>query len=337
MTSRQRFLDALNFKKSDRMPVVEWAPWWDKTLTRWTGEGMPISTPYNDEETAAYFGLDIMKMLTITGTTAETPAETSHGAGIISGEASYERIRPTLYSDKLIEQQVAEARRIKARHDNGDFVIRLWLDGFFWFPRILFGIENHLYAFYDYPELMHRINQDLTDYNIRAIEAIFPILKPDMVGFGEDMSYNHGPMISYELFEEFIMPYYRQINPVIKKYDVKVMLDSDGDIYKMIPWMREAGIDGVYPLERQAGVDLTRIREEYPKFLLMGGYDKMVMSKDEPAMRAEFERLLPVMRSGGFISSVDHQTPPEVSMENYKIYMKLFHEYAAKAAGCMDD
>jgi len=79
-------------------------------------------------------------------------------------------------------------------------------------------------------------------------------------------------------------------------------------------------------------VDLTRIREEYPGFLLMGGYDKMVMSKDEPAMRAEFERLLPIMRSGGFISSVDHQTPPEVSMENYKIYMKLFHEYAAKAA-----
>ena len=332
MTSRQRFLDTLNFRKPDRMPVVEWAPWWDKTLTRWADEGMPMSSPYNDEKTAAYFGLDIMKMITITGTASETPKEKLHGAGIITDEASYERIRATLYSDKLIEQQVEEAQRLKARHDVGEFVIRLWLDGFFWFPRILFGIENHLYAFYDCPELMHRINQDLTDYNIRAIEAIFPILNPDMVGFGEDMSYNHGPMISYELFKEFIMPYYQQINPVIKKYGVKVLLDSDGDICKMIPWMLEAGIDGVYPLERQAGVDLTRIREEYPGFLLMGGYDKMVMSKDEPAMRAEFERLLPIMRSGGFISSVDHQTPPEVSMENYKIYMKLFHEYAAKAA-----
>ena len=27
----------------------------------------------------------------------------------------------------------------------------------------------------------------------------------------EDMSYNHGPMISQAIFEEFIAPYYRRI------------------------------------------------------------------------------------------------------------------------------
>ena len=32
-------------------------------------------------------------------------------------------------------------------------------------------------------------------------------------------------------------------------------------------------------------------------------------------MREEFERLLPVMRQGGFLPSVDHQTPPGVSLE----------------------
>jgi hypothetical protein len=35
--------------------------------------------------------------------------------------------------------------------------------------------------------------------------------------------------------------------------------------------------------------------------------------------------------TGGFIPSVDHQTPPGVSMENYKIYIKLFREYCEKA------
>ena len=38
----------------------------------------------------------------------------------------------------------------------------------------------------------------------------------------------------------------------------------------------------------------------------------------------------PVMQSGGYIPSVDHQTPPEVSLENYKIYVKLFKEYVEK-------
>ncbi|MCY2924669.1 MAG: hypothetical protein NT031_04400 [Planctomycetota bacterium] len=56
------------------------------------------------------------------------------------------------------------------------------------------------------------------------------------------------------------------------------------------------------------------------------------MPKGEAAMRGEFERLLPVMRSGGFVPSVDHQTPPGVSLENYRIYIRLFQEYCRKAA-----
>jgi uroporphyrinogen-III decarboxylase len=63
---------------------------------------------------------------------------------------------------------------------------------------------------------------------------------------------------------------------------------------------------------------------------MIGHYDKMVMPHGEAAMRAEFERLLPAMRSGGFIPSVDHQTPPGVSLDQYRIYLRLLEEYAAK-------
>ena len=63
----------------------------------------------------------------------------------------------------------------------------------------------------------------------------------------------------------------------------------------------------------------------------MGAYDKMVMNRGEAAIRAEFERILPVMRSGRYIPSVDHQTPPGVSLEDYRIYIRLFREYAEKA------
>jgi len=46
-------------------------------------------------------------------------------------------------------------------------------------------------------------------------------------------------------------------------------------------------------------------------------------------MRAEFERLLPLMRSGGFIPSVDHQTPPHVTLDEYRLYRRLLNEYTA--------
>lgn len=329
MTPRDRFVKTLNFDGSvDQLPMVEWAAWWNLTLERWKTEGLPADIGW--EASLDYFGLD--KLICIGmggGPSAACPESISR---TVTDEAAYDALRPYLYAESTIEAAVESARKLRDRHDRGEIIIRLWLDGYFWFPRGLMGIERHLYAFYDQAPLMHRINNDLADFNVRAVEALFPILRPDMVGFAEDMSYNHGPMLSYDLFREFLMPYYQRVIPHIRRYGVKVLIDSDGDITSMIPWLTEAGIEGVYPLERQAGVDVAEIRRLHPKFLMMGGYDKMVMSRGEAAMRAEFERLLPVMKSGGFIPSVDHQTPPGVSLDSFRIYMKLFREYVGKAA-----
>lgn len=310
--------------------MIEWAPWWDKTIARWKTEGVPNHLDY--EGTLDFFGLDKMLLILARGS-AGCPKPPFRGGPVIYDEKSYDELRPILFSEGKIRTLIKDAEKLKEKHDRGEVIVRLWLDGFFWFPRVLFGIENHMYAFYDHPGLMHRMNSDLADFNIRVVKGLFPVLLPDMVGIAEDMSYNHGPMLSHGLFKEFLLPYYKKLIPVIKEYGVKVLTDSDGDITSMIPWMMEAGIQGVYPLERQAGVDIAEIRRMYPDFLMMGGYDKMVMPLGEEAMELEFERLLPVMGSGGYIPSVDHQTPPGVSLENYKIYLKLFREYCKKAVG----
>jgi hypothetical protein len=81
-------------------------------------------------------------------------------------------------------------------------------------------------------------------------------------------------------------------------------VDSDGNIHETIAWLEAAGIQGLMPMEQRAGNDLARIRREHPRWLMVGGYDKTLMHRGEPAMRAEFERLGPVMRQGGFIPSV---------------------------------
>jgi len=45
----------------------------------------------------------------------------------------------------------------------------------------------------------------------------------------------------------------------------------------------------------------------------------------------EFERLLPIARQGGLVIGCDHQTPPGVSLADYRLYLRLFREYAQRA------
>lgn len=333
---RARFVQILNFEMpDDRLPVMEWAAWWDRTIDRWRDEGLPETADFRSagglSTSLQYFDLDELHCISAGPIGRGAPAPCRHGAGILKNEAEYEKCLPYLYTDRSIDSLCQTARQLQTRHEAGDLAIRLWLDGFFWYPRSLFGIEDHFYAFYDQPELMMRINSDLTAFHERTLDALLPILTPDMVGFAEDMSYNHGPMLSHDLFESFVAPFYRRLVPRLKATGMKVFVDSDGQVHELLPWLIDCGIEGIYPLERQSGVDVQAIRVRYPNFLMLGGYNKLVMNQGEEAMRSEFERLLPTMRSGGFIPSVDHQTPPGVSLEQYRLFRRLFDEYARKA------
>ena len=328
MTNRKRFKSIMSFKSADRMPMIEWAGWWDKTIARWKQEGLPEKM--NDAaEIREYLGLDKYLQYWYRGKGPTCPPPAHHGAAIISDVAGYRKLKKHLYPKDPVNAE--GLKKVAALQRRGKAVVWITLEGFFWFPRTLLGIQEHLYAFYDKPDLMHAINRDILKFNLRVLDQFCAACVPDFVTFAEDMSYNHGPMISEKLFNEFIAPYYKKITPVLKKLGTISIVDSDGDVSAMVPWFEEVGVDGFLPLERQAGIDIAELRRKHPRLLMIGGYDKMVMRKGERAMRREFERLLPVMRQGGYIASVDHQTPPEVSLKNYHIYLRLLKEYCEKA------
>ena len=134
-------------------------------------------------------------------------------------------------------------------------------------------------------------------------------------------------MLSKALFDEFLAPYYKPLVAALRERGIRVFVDSDGDVEPLIPWLKGVGVEGILPLERMAGVDVAHIRAQHPKWLMIGAYDKMVMKQGEEAMQTEFKRLVPTMHGGGFIPSVDHQTPPDVSFDNYRIYLKLLARY----------
>ncbi|MHB1485032.1 MAG: uroporphyrinogen decarboxylase family protein [Saccharofermentanales bacterium] len=330
LTNRERYVNVLNFKPVDRMPLMEWAIWWgDRTIKRWEDEGLPKSL--DAHEIYRYFGLDDHHQTGFSLRKTDFPSPKSYGAPLVTDEKDYDELKKYLFPEDAVSSLAAYFKSLGDAQQRGEYPVWMTTEGYFWYPRTLLGIQGHLFAFYDYPELYHRICSDVVDFQIRMTEQLCDIVTPDFMTFAEDMSYNHGPMLSKELFDEFLAPYYKKIVPVLKQRGVKVIIDTDGNVMPMIPWLQSVGIDGVLPLERQSGVDVAHLRKLYPDLLMIGGYDKMVMKNGREAMRAEFERLLPVMKSGGYIASVDHQTPPDVSIENYRIYIELYREYSLKA------
>ncbi len=318
----------MNFEPFDRLPVIEWAEWWDKTVDRWHAEGLP-DTLTDRYAICESFGLDVYKQDWFPVCTPECPQPEAHGAGTVESASDYDRIRPHLYPPRPVDSE--RWTRWAAEQERGDVALWFSLDGFFWFPRRLLGIERHLYAFYDQPDLIHRINSDLAEWILLVVDQVCSICTPDFMTFAEDMSYNHGPMLSKDLFDEFLRPYYKTVVPVLRDRGIITIVDSDGDISQPAYWFEEAGIEGILPLERQAGVDIARLRDDHPRMKFIGHFDKMTMDKGEPAMRAEFERLLPTAARGGFLVGCDHQTPPGVSYDDYKLYIALFKEYAVEA------
>lgn len=328
MNHVERFNAVMNFETVDRLPRIEWAGYWDKTTDRWLSEGLDPQLK-GAECIREHLGLDPYSQFWIGPTGADTPRPTHHGSGILKDEAGYDAMLHTLYLDRALAGE--NFQRVKAANEAGERVVWISFDGFFWYPRKLFGIEGHLFAFYDQPELMHRMNNDLVEFNLRTLDAFCEqVCVPQFMTIAEDMSYNHGPMVSKELFDVFLAPYYQRLVPALRERGIRVLVDSDGDVTPLIPWLKEVGVEGILPLERMAGVDVARIRREHPDWLMIGAYDKMEMKKGPVAQRAEFERLLPTTKTGGFIPSVDHQTPPDVSLENYHSYLALLEEYSKK-------
>ncbi len=330
MTNKERFHATMNADPAiDRCPVIEWASWWDKTIEDWERQGMPRGM--DTQQLYDYWGLDSNTQFWFSHYGPGCPAKAAHGAPLIEDEADYLALRPHLLPDDAVARMMPQIERALPRHQKGETIVWYTLEGFFWFPRELMGIAPHMVSFYDQPELYHRICEDLLAWQLRVVEEFSRYLKADFMTIAEDMSYNHGSMISEPFFDEFIAPYYRRLIPEIKRRGTRVIVDSDGDISRSVPWFERAGVEGILPLERQAGVDIARLQEKHPTFLFIGGFDKMCLLKGREAIDAELNRVLPALRNGRYLPSVDHQTPPGVAMDDYRYYLDGLRDISVQA------
>jgi len=157
----------------------------------------------------------------------------------------------------------------------------------------------------------------------------------DQLFIGEDICYKTGPLISPDMMREFLFPYYQQLltnmkaRQIDKSRHLFFHVDTDGFADCVIPLYRELGMDAMSPFEVAAGCDVIRSGQEYPDLVILGGVDKMVLSRGTKAIDEMVDRIFPAMQErGGFIPTCDHGVPEEVSYQDYLHYRKRCMEFA---------
>ncbi len=197
-------------------------------------------------------------------------------------------------------------------------------EGFYWFARELMGTEGLSYGWYDQPNLLHDIMEHHADFLIEAARPILERTTVDYVVFAEDLAMKTGPLLSPGTYKTFIYPRLKKVCEFYKSHGVRyVVIDTDGNPEAVIPLMLDAGVDALWPLERAADQDPLRLRKTFGKSLrLWGGVDKRVLAQGPAAIDAHLREMRPLIAEGGFIPTVDHTVPPDVSWANFQHYLR---------------
>lgn len=193
--------------------------------------------------------------------------------------------------------------------------------GFFGSLRYLIGEDRLFTLYYDDPKLIKDIAKHLCNLWISMGEELLAKTGIEIVCFWEDMSSKNGPLISPETFREFMLPYYRKLVDFFRSKGVNnFIVDTDGNVEVLIPLFIQAGVNGMFPFEQQAGNNLLEIRKKYPRLVMTGGFDKNTLFKTQDHIDRELEKMEYLISKGGFIPFGDHLIPPNSSWENFKYY-----------------
>jgi hypothetical protein len=198
--------------------------------------------------------------------------------------------------------------------------------GFYSMLRNWMGTEGLSYMFFDDPALVRECLEFLTDWITGWLAQPLRKARFDLYYIHEDLAGKNGPLISPGLFRQFLFPFYRRFVDLLKSCGVKnVIVDTDGNFDALVPLFLDAGVEGFGPIERAANMSPLELRKKYGKaFFMIGGIDKRVLNKGKKAIENEVKSTVPpLIDEGGFIPTVDHSIPPDVSLDSFNYYLNV--------------
>ena len=345
LTSRERFQRMFEHREADRVPIID-IPW-GATIERWQAEGMPKGTSFVD-----FFGLDHVAGISADNSPqypARTIEETEeyrvyttrwgvtqkdwkHAAStpqfldftIVDPDSwakAKERIRPT--RDRVNWEALRQGYPVW-RH-RGDWIqAGLWF-GFDVIHSWMVGTERMLFAMVEDPEWVKDMIGHLLDVHLQLLDMIWDEgYTFDAVRWPDDMGYKHNTFFSLAMYREIVLPFQKRAIDWAHAKGIRAHLHSCGDISTFVPDLVAAGLDALNPLEVKAGMDPIALKREYGGKLVLHGGINAVLWDHPDLIRAEMERVLPVVKeNGGYIFSSDHSVPSSVGLEDFRGIVEL--------------
>lgn len=202
-------------------------------------------------------------------------------------------------------------------------VIKLPSGGLYECAWKLRGQEQFLIDMYENPEIPHYIMEKecnfWCDYVRKAMEVAGD--KIDIVYTFDDIATQASLIMSPEMLEEFVYPYHRRYNEVIKSYGKKILFHSCGSVISQIDQLRQLPIDILNPLQPQAaGMDFQHIKDTWGHNLCFhGGIDiQGVLPNGTPdEVRAAVKNAVNILgKDGGYILCASHNIQNDTPVEN---------------------
>jgi uroporphyrinogen decarboxylase len=349
----------MHYRPRDRSPIWDFG-FWDDTLPVWHTQGLPEYVTRASSD--AYFGMDDGLEFGAAAVGVEAGLSPKFPYGVLEDRGEEELILqedgvqvirtkvlgsiPQPQSHSLTDR-ASWRKHFKPRLDpdhpsrfppDWDARVEEWRNPARTYPLVLpggslygwirnwMGMEQLAYVIYDDPAWFEEMVETVADCIIGTLTKLLATGATfEACGMWEDMAYNAGPLISPRHFRQYMVPHYRRITDLLRRHGVDVIwVDCDGNIEKLVPLWLEAGVNCMFPLEVGVwGADPVAYRRQYGKdLLIMGGVDKHLLATTPEAIRAEVERLAPLVEEGGFIGFCDHRVPPDVPLANYLYYLE---------------
>lgn len=192
---------------------------------------------------------------------------------------------------------------------------------FFHLVADFFGMENYFIKMYECPEVVHEVTKRIVDFYVAANDKFFEGLgdRADVMFFGNDFGTQLDLFVSPNQFREFILPSFKRLIAVGKKYNKKIMLHSCGSIYRIIPDLIEAGVDMLHPIQAKAqGMSADELAQYRDKLIFVGGIDaqSFFVNATPEEIKEEVRRVKSILGPGIIVSPSHEEILPNVPAAN---------------------
>ena len=193
-----------------------------------------------------------------------------------------------------------------------------------------FGMENYFIKMYENPMIVEAVTERIVDFYVEANDLYFSKIggRADVMFFGNDFGTQLDLFVSPENFRKFVLPSFKRIIAVGKKYGKKVMLHSCGSIYRIIPDLIDAGVDIIHPIQAQAaGMSAKELAQYKNDLSFMGGIDaqSFFVNATPGEIRDEVNRVYDILGPGLVISPSHEEILPNIPAANILSMAKTAH------------